>query len=90
MAVPSKPVSGISEARPTVRSEIRPGEAVSAPPEQKPEGIRTRRQRKPFVWTPGELEDEEYWLDADLPEEPMDEENPGKRYILPDDDNDES
>ena len=49
-----------------------------------------RRERKPFVWTPGELEDEEYWLDADLPEEPPDEEEPGKRFILPDDDDDET
>ena len=78
MAVPSKPVSGISEAR--------PAEPVTAQPEQNPESIRTRRPRKPFVWTPGELEDEEYWLDADLPEESLDEENPDRRYILPDDD----
>lgn len=61
-----------------------------AQPEQKPEGTRFRRPRKPFVWTPGELEDEEYWLDADLPEEPLNEENPGRRYIQPDDDGDET
>ena len=49
-----------------------------------------RRPKKPFVWTPGELEDEEYWLDADLPEEPLDEENPDRHYILPDDDDEEN
>ena len=68
------------------RSETKPADTVSTPPEQKPEGTRSRRPRKPFVWKPGELEDEEYWLDADLPEKPLDEENPDRRYILPDED----
>ena len=64
-------------------------EAFGTKPAAPAETVKPRRPRKPFVWTPGELEDEEYWLDADLPEEPVDEDDPGKRFILPDDDDED-
>ena len=76
----------MTEERPATRTENAPSGSIPALPEKKPEAVRPRRPRKPFVWTPGELEDEDYWLDADLPEETLDEENPDRHYILPDDD----
>jgi hypothetical protein len=65
-------------------------EAFGTEQAAQPETAQLRRPRKPFVWTPGELEDEEYWLDADLPEEPLDEENPDSHYILSDDDDEDN
>ena len=89
--------TGLMEAEPVKSDPEREKEpAVLKVPEflalaQAPEKtapVRARRPKKPFVWTPGELEDEDYWLDADIPEEPLDEDHPGKRLIPPDDDDD--
>ena len=85
-SVPEKASAEMTEERPATRTENAPSGSIPALPEKKPEAVRPRRPRKPFVWTPGELEDEDYWLDADLPEETLDEENPDRHYILPDDD----
>ena len=84
--VVAKAAAEKTEERPAIRTENTPSGALPALSEKKPEAVRPRRPRKPFVWTPGELEDEDYWLDADLPEETLDEENPDRHYILPDDD----
>ena len=64
-------------------------ESPVIPSEDQETGITDPRTKKPFVWTPGKLEDEDYWLDADIPEEPLDEEHPGKRVIPPADDDDD-
>ena len=68
----------------TKPEEVEKRKEEEAKAAQKEEAIRaSHQQRKPFVWTPGELEDEEYWLDEDVPEEPLNEDDPGKRYIQP-------
>ena len=87
------PAVAASDEKPAAEKEIpslKLPEAFGTKPAALTETVKPRRPKKPFVWTPGELEDEEYWLDADLPEEPLDEENPDRYYILPDDDDEEN
>ena len=87
------PAVAASDEKPAAEKEIpslKLPEAFGTKPAALTETAKPRRPKKPFVWTPGELEDEEYWLDADLPEEPLDEENPDRHYILPDDDDEEN
>ena len=68
----------------TKPEEVEKRKEEEAKAAQKEDAIRaSHQQRKPFVWTPGELEDEEYWLDEEAPEEPLNEDDPGKRYIQP-------
>ena len=87
------PAVAASDEKPAAEKKIpslKLPEAFGTKPAALTETAKPRRPKKPFVWTPGELEDEEYWLDADLPEEPLDEENPDRHYILPDDDDEEN
>lgn len=87
------PAVAASDEKPAAEKEIpslKLPEAFGTKPAALTETAKPRRPKKPFVWTPGELEDEEYWLDADLPEEPLDEEKPDRHYILPDDDDEDN
>ena len=87
---PAKAGSDVKTATEKEVPSLKLPEAFGTKPAALTETAKPRRPKKPFVWTPGELEDEEYWLDADLPEEPLDEENPDRHYILPDDDDEEN
>jgi len=89
----TRPASAESDVKTAAEKEgpsLKLPEAFGTEQAAQSETAQLRRPRKPFVWTPGELEDEEYWLDADLPEEPLDEENPDRHYILPDDDDEDN
>ena len=77
------------EMEDTIKDTSDREESPVIPSEDQETGITDPRTKKPFVWTPGKLEDEDYWLDADIPEEPLDEEHPGKRVIPPTDSDDE-
>ena len=89
----TRPASAESDVKTAAEKEgpsLKLPEAFGTEQAAQSETAQLRRPRKPFVWTPGELEDEEYWLDADLPEEPLDEENPDRHYILPDNDDEDN